>query len=474
MFRKFRLMRFIQTLLFLLLTTSIIAQSASYVGTWEGEIKLSEAGRLSVIFTIDGTGKSMTCSMQVPQQGEAEVAAESISFENNHVVINYPNLRASYAGKLVGENIEGNWSQNGMTFPLELAPYLKDKAPDRPQHPMAPFNYDISEIEVDIQNKNSSHKLSGTLTQPKGDGPFPLAIMVSGSGPQDRDETIFHHKPFWVIADYLTNNGIAVYRYDERGVGKSTGSFANCTTQEFTEDALAVVGHLSKMSQIDSEKVGIIGHSEGALVASMAAAKSKDIKFAILLAGPAVPGHQLLKRQIRDVSLAEGIAPEKIQKESQIKSDIINIAAGAGNAKERSSKAKQKLKSFYDSNFSAAEKKEKGDFEQYFNTEAGPLFNPWMHFFLNIEPKKYIEKMACPTLALIGSKDMQVSADDNISAFRAALHAAPTEVYKVKEIEGVNHLFQHSRTGKPSEYGTLGETFAHEVLVMMRDWLKSI
>ena len=467
-------MKFIQTVLLTLLAFTTFAQPATYQGAWEGAIDLGAAGSLDVIMDIKGTGKSMSCVMKVPQQGEAEVPAEKIFVDNNQININYPNLRASYKGTLEGEKISGIWSQNGMTFPLNLEPFVANKIPERPQHPKAPFNYDISEIEVDIQNNKGSHKLSGTLTQPKGDGPFPLAILVSGSGPQDRDETIFHHKPFWVIADYMTNNRIAVFRYDERGVGKSTGSFAESTTQDFANDALAIVEQMSKMSNIDKEKIGIIGHSEGALVASMAAAKSASVKFAILLAGPSVPGHQLLKTQITDVSLAEGFAPEEIQKEAQIKSDIINIAAGKGTVSQRSTRAKNKLKSFYDSNFSAEEKKQKGSFELYYQSIAEPLMNDWMHFFLNVEPKVYIEKMACPTLALIGSKDMQVSADHNISGFRAALHAAPTQVYKVKEIEGVNHLFQHSRTGKPSEYGQLGETFAHEVLVLMRDWMKSI
>ncbi len=467
-------MRFIQVLFLTCFSFSVIAQPASYQGAWEGSIELGDAGSLDVIFNINGKGNAWTCVMKVPQQGEAEVPAEKISIANNQIYIEYPNLRASYKGEMDGELIKGTWSQNGMTFPLDLEPFVANKAPNRPQHPKAPFNYNISEVDVSVENKSGSFNLSGTLTQPKGNGPFPLAIMVTGSGPQDRDETIFHHKPFWVIADYLTNNGIAVYRYDERGVGKSSGKFSACTTKDFADDALAVLNHMSAMPQFDKEKIGFIGHSEGGLIASMVAAKSKDVKFAILLAGPAVPGHQLLKRQIRDISLAEGVKPEQIQKESQIKSDMIRIATSKGSNAEKSAKARKMLKSFYDSNFSAEEKKVKGSFDQYYKMNADPLFNDWMNFFLNTEPKVYLEKMSCPTLAMIGSKDTQVSADDNISAFRAALHAAPTEEYKVKVIEGVNHLFQHSRTGKPSEYGVLGETFAHEVLVLMRDWLKSI
>jgi len=472
--RKIITMRLFQILVFTFLATSAIAQPQSYVGNWGGDIKLSQVGRLAVIFYIEASDNTMNCSMEVPQQSNQKHPAEEVSVQNNQLYISYPELRASFRGKLVGQKIEGTWFQNGMNFPLNLEPHDPNKLPDRPQHPIAPFDYDISEVNVSVSVNSGSINLAGTLTTPKGEGPFPLAVMVSGSGPQDRDETLFHHKPFWVIADYLTRNGIAVYRYDERGVGQSSGDFESATTQDFTNDALAVLDHVNNLPNIDKEKTGIIGHSEGALVASMAAAKSANVKFAILLAGPSVPGKQLLIRQIRDISLAEGMSPEDIQKESQIRTDIINIAAGPGSVETRRAAAKSKLKDFYDVNFSAAEKEEKGPFEQYFQAIAEPLMSDWMHYFLNTEPKEYIEQMACPTFAMIGSKDMQVSADDNISAFRAALNAAPTQEYKVKVIDNVNHLFQHSRTGRPSEYGILNETFAHEVLVMMRDWLIAI
>ena len=346
---------------------------------------------------------------------------------------------------------------------------------EKMQTPKPPFDYDINEMELAVSTLSGQHSLAGTITTPKGDGPYPLAILVSGSGPQDRDETIYGHKPFWVIADYLTSHGIAVMRYDDRGTGKSTGDFANATTEDFLSDAMFLVNSMSVYPKVDKNKIGIIGHSEGGLIASMAAAKSKKVKFAILLAGPGVPGHQILKKQLNLIQKAEGLDEELIQKEAQPMSDLIDIAMGEGDSQEREKRARKLLQPFYENNLSAEEKKVYGDdFENYFTTKTTGFFTKWMHYFLNTEPKEYLEKISCPVLALVGTNDLQVPAMDNIPALEASLNAAPTEAYIVKEIPGVNHLFQHSRTGKPSEYGMLEETFANEVLVMMRDWIKGL
>ncbi len=457
--------------LLLLINVSLFAQNSSFEGSWAGDIKLPDNSRLGVIFHLEGSDKAMKCKMDVPLQGAKGMQAEKTSINSNTIEITFPTLKASYMGTREDDEIKGTWTQGGMALPLNLEWHTGETVLDRPQHPKPPFNYDIAEINIDINAKKGAYQLAGTLTTPKGEGPFPLAVLVTGSGPQDRDETIFDHKPFWVIADFLTNNGIAVFRYDDRGVGKSTGTFKGCTTEDFTNDALQVVQNIARMPSIDSEKVGIIGHSEGGLIASIAASKSDAVKFTILLAGPAVSGKQILKRQIADIQIAEGVAEEKIQKESQVRSDVIDFAASKGTNESRLAAARTRLKSFYDSNYSEEEKKSIGDFENYFEVSTQGLFNDWMNYFLNIEPKKYIERIKCPTLAIFGNKDQQVSIMDNMSAMRAALRAAPVEDYKIELLSNVNHLFQHSKTGKPSEYGTLAETFAREGLVMMRDWI---
>ncbi|NNE28886.1 MAG: alpha/beta fold hydrolase [Saprospiraceae bacterium] len=450
----------------------LLAQS-DIVGQWKGDIQVP-GGKLGVIVFLETGPEGLSCKMDVPMQRAKGIVAEKTSFSENSLDIQFGSLAANYTGALQKSGIiKGTWTQNGMSFPLDLERFTGETTLERPQHPKPPYPYQIEEIKVQV-GEPETHSIAGTLTIPEGEGPFPTAVMVSGSGPQDRDETLLGHKPFWVIADYLSRNGIAVFRYDDRSVGESTGDFASATTLDFKEDAIAVLREIAKHEKTDQSQIGIIGHSEGGLISALAASRHNEVKFIVMLAGPGVTGHEILKRQIRDISLAEGIDKKTLKKASNLNAEVIDLARAEGDMDEQKQKAKEKFRHHYETVLTDEERAEAGDFDLLFQTRIQPLFTPWMKTFLNLDPRKYIERISCPVLALIGGKDTQVSPQVNIPALTAALDAAPTTEWTVRELPDLNHLFQKSRTGAPSEYGEKIETFNQEVLVLIRNWIKDL
>ena len=463
--------------LFLSLFYLVSLTAQDFAGNWKGDISVPGGGKLGVIFYITQQADQLSCTMDVPMQGAKAIPAASIEAKQKQINISYPALNATYVGNMDSDkSIQGTWSQNGMDMELNLESFneLEEAALQRPQHPKPPFDYEIEEITVEVIGRDASHELGGTLTYPKGDGPFPTAIMVTGSGPQDRDETLLGHKPFWVIADYFAKNGIATFRYDDRGVGASTGNFATATSMDFKVDAIAALKRIAKHEKVDADRIGIVGHSEGALISALAAAESNEVKYVLMLAGPGVSGKSILKRQIVDMARAEGESEEGIEKSSHVNSDIIELAASDLPRDEAIEKAKVRMKKYYDYQATEEERKMMGEFDAFFDMTSKRLFTPWMNYFLRLEPGKYIQRIKCPTLALIGSKDMQVSPSMNIPALEVALEAAPTSNWEVREIPNLNHLFQKTRTGAMSEYGEKIETFNPQVLIMMRDWINAL
>jgi len=464
---------FLICILSLLLFTTLQGQDG-FIGNWKGKIEIP-GGKLDVLFHLDQQGGAWTCDMDVPMQGAKGIAAATVQIKEEIISLSYPNLAANYEGKLDSKDaIAGTWTQGGQAFTLNLERFTGETALDRPQHPKAPFPYDIEEIAVEIGEQESAYALAGTLTSPKGEGPFPTAILVTGSGPQDRDETIFEHKPFWVIADYFARNGIATFRYDDRGVASSTGDASTATTYDFTQDALAVLTKIRAHKKVNSEKIGIVGHSEGGLIAAMAAAESKAVKYTIMLAGPAVSGVNLAKRQSADMARADGATEEEIERDGLFAGEMIDLAMLDIPKAEKIEKAKARLKIFFENQHTPKEQEALPPIDTYIESSVNALFNPWMSYFLKLNPQKYLERIVCPTLALFGEKDIQVAADMNVAAMKVALENAPCEIWEVEEMKNLNHLFQRSRTGALSEYATNIETFNPQVLIKMRDWIKSI
>ena len=319
--------------------------------------------------------------------------------------------------------------------------------------------------------------LAGTLTLPESGGPFPAVLLITGSGPQDRDETVAGHKPFWIIADYLTRQGIAVLRVDDRGTGKSTGFFKGATSGDFATDVLAGVAYLKSRKEINPRQIGLVGHSEGGLIAPMVAVQSDDVAFIVLLAGPGVDGSQILLMQGALISRAGGTS-EALIKQSRNYSKRMHEIVKAEPNNERAEKKIREMHAASRAALSEELKKETRelapDLEAQLNMTIKQILTPWFRYFLIYDPRPALRKVNCPVLAINGEKDLQVPSKENLAAMEQALKAGSnTDDYTLKELPDLNHLFQHAKTGAPTEYSKIEETFAPEALKIMGDWIKS-
>jgi len=375
-----------------------------------------------------------------------------------------------YEGK-VSEDflvIEGEWKQSGQTLPLTVK--RVDKAVEilRPQEPKKPYPY--IEEELVYENKEAGITLAGTLTLPPGKGPFPAVLLITGSGPQDRNETIFNHCPFLVLADYLTRQGVAVLRVDDRGVGKSTGDFSQATSEDFALDVLAGIEYLKTRKEINPKQIGLIGHSEGGLIAPMVAVKSPDVAFIVLMAGTGLTGEEILYLQSDLISKAMGVNEEEIAKSRQFNEKIFSVIK----EEEDNEIAKERLRQMvmaYLAELSDEEKDWISDPEEYLKAQLQNLLSPWSRFFLTYDPKPTLSKVKCPVLAINGEKDFQVPPKENLSAIEEALKAGDNKNFTIKELPDLNHLFQTAQTGLPSEYAKIEETISPNALKLIGDWI---
>lgn len=339
----------------------------------------------------------------------------------------------------------------------------------RPQTPQPPFPYESS--DVTIRSASADVSLGCTLVMPRGAGPVPAVLFLSGSGPQDRDETLAGHKPFWVIADRLGRSGIASLRCDDRGVGSSQGSVEQATTADSAADAAAGVRFLDAQSGIDDERIGLIGHSEGGLVAVKVAAAMEEVDFAVLLAAPGVPLDRLFLQQQHDLLKARGLADPLLARVDR------EIAAEVGLAKDRSlstGELTQRLQARanrLDEIFTRHERAALRMTPKRIRQGIALVSTPWFRSLVREHPTEYLERLDIPVLALFGGKDLQVAPQANAAALRSALDAAPTDRYTVRVLPGLNHLFQHAQTGTIAEYATLEETFAEDALDLIVGWI---
>src|SRR5665648_483941 len=330
--------------------------------------------------------------------------------------------------------------------------------------------YTYIEEEAIYENKEAGITLAGTLTLPSGNGPFPAVLLITGSGPQDRNETIYNHSPFLVLADYLTRQDIAVLRVDDRGVGESTGDFSQATSEDFASDVLAGVEYLKTCKEIDPKKIGLIGHSEGGIIAPMVAVKSPDVAFIVLMAGTGLTGEEILYLQGALISRAMGVSEEDIIKNRQFNDKIFSVLK----EEEDSEIAEKRLRQMFMEDWEkmSDEKKEQiGDPEVFLKAQLQSLLSPWLKFFLTYDPKPTLSKVKCPVLAINGEKDLQVPPKENLRAIEDALKTGGNQNYTIKELPGLNHLFQTAQTGVPAEYVKIEETISPEVLKIISDWI---
>jgi len=334
---------------------------------------------------------------------------------------------------------------------------VQTAAPARPQTPKPPFPYRTEEVTV---ASAPGVTLAGTLTLPQGEGPFPAVVMITGSGAQDRDETILGHKPFAVIADRLTRDGVAVLRVDDRGFAKSTGDFAAATDDDFAADAAAQVAFLRKRADIDPARVGLIGHSEGGIVAPKVAAKDPKIAFVVLMAGPGVPLSEVLRAQRAKLMPAMGLGPEQIKKSQALVDHAVAAMKGAKDQAEARGRALHVIQA-------EGAGVTRSDAEA--QALAAQLSSGWMRDLLDYDPAPTLAKVKCPILALNGTKDGQVPPEQNLPAIRAATQGNPDVT--IQELPGLNHLFQTAKTGAVGEYADIAETVAPSALDAMSGWI---
>lgn len=428
-------------------------QTPPLAGDWTGALTVS-GNDLHLALHLTGANGQLQANLDSIDQGAMAIPCADVTLSGKAFSFTVPSIGGRFQGQLAsdGGSIAGTWSQGSASLPLN---WTRGAAPalNRPQEPKPPFPY-VQE-EVTVVNAVAGVRLAGTLTKPNGPGPFPAVFLITGSGPQDRDETVFGHKPFLVLSDYLTRRGIAVLRVDDRGTAHSTGDFRSASTQDFAGDALAAVQFLHARRDIDPAHIGLIGHSEGAAIAPMVAAQSPDVAFIVLMAGSAVPGDVLLPQQIYRGALADGESPQAAAHEADEEAAYLRILEQQPDP-ARALAAMQALAA------TPAEKQELQD-------QTRMLFSHWFRFFVSYDPYPTLKKVACPVLALSGSKDFQVPADLNLPFIRTAVASNPRS--RVVEVPGVNHLFQDANTGAESEYAQIPETLSPQVLQIIGDWI---
>lgn len=438
-------------------------------GQWNGLLEIP-GNPLRLVFNISESDSGYTSTLDSPDQGALGIPVNSTVFKASKLNITVTALGLTYAADFADGKFEGTFTQGGFSLPLVLSQETIEKPVlNRPQEPKEPYPY-YSE-EVSFSNDEANITLAGTLTLPKETGIFPVVVMITGSGPQDRNEELAGHKPFLVISDYLTRNGIGVLRFDDRGAGKSTGDFTTATSADFASDVQSAISYLKTRKEIDKSNIGLIGHSEGGVIAPMVASRSKDVKFIVLMAGTGIPGSALLSLQGRLITRAMGKSKVEIEKSAEIRNKMIDITVTSKDLQTLRNDLNAYLKDESGKEESRALVPEGTSIEQFIKVQVDFMATPWMVYFLRHDPAKVLEKVSCSVLAINGDRDLQVPAKENLTAIANALKMAGNKKVTIKEMSGLNHLFQESETGSPAEYAAIEQTFSPRALKEISDWI---
>lgn len=462
------------TVSLLVMLSPAIAQQKNISGMWEGKLNAGVEMRLVLHFARNADG-SYTGSLDSPDQGVKGIPCSNVWVSGDSVTAEVASIKGVFKGLLKTDSlIIGNWKQGPGTYPLTVKHVTELSHLNRPQAPQPPFNYNSEDVVYN--NADKSIHYGATFTYPKTGESFLTAILITGSGQQDRDETLFEHKPFAIIADYLTKKGFAVLRVDDRGVGKTNGDTHAATSMDFAGDVEAGIAWLKTRKETDINRMGLIGHSEGGLIASIVASRNKDISFVVMLAGPGINGADLLAEQVAAVMNSSGVPAEASAAYKPIYRKIIGYAITEKDSAAAYAKAHDAFAEWRQHQaatvLSALHLTDSSNDKKMIGGLVKLLGSPWMKYFLSTDPQPMIQKFNCKVLALNGTKDVQVLPVPNLAGIKSALAKSKSKKYDVIQIEGLNHLFQHCKTCSPSEYGLLEESFAPEALAIMGKWLE--
>lgn len=441
---------------------------------WRGVIDLTGVGgpemEFFVSFSPGDSGYAATLSIPMQNATDLPLTEVLYSAERIEFTLMANPAVARFEADRAGDEATGVLLQGGGEFPIRmrLLGAGESAGPNRPQTPLPPFPYTAREVQYD--NPGDGASLAGTLTVPPGPGPHPAAVLITGSGAQDRDETIFDHKPFAVIADALSRAGIAVLRSDDRGVGGSTAGSAPSTSSTFATDVAAAVAYLRAQPEIDPDRIGLIGHSEGGIIAPMVAAADERIAYIVMLAGTGVSGRELMPLQLAAVSRAAGVSEESIARQVAAQEAAFDLViAGASDDGIRAAVAV-----LVDEQLAGASEAEReANRERGYEMAFRQVSSPWFRAFLIEDPRVNLRDVTCPVLALNGTRDTQVPAELNLEAIAEALQEAGNEDVETIALEDLNHLFQHAQTGGVGEYGVIEETFSPEALELIAAWIRA-
>jgi fermentation-respiration switch protein FrsA (DUF1100 family) len=442
-------------------------QAQDITGQWNGV--LSVMGKnLRIVFHINKTGEGYASTMDSPDQGATGIPIAITTFDDSKLMLSVSNI--VYEGEFKTDSIVGTFKQGGIAIPLTMKRTPAEIKPAiRPQEPTPPYPYRSEDIT--FENKTAGITLAGTLTMPDTGSNFKAVILITGSGAQNRDEEIMGHKPFLVIADYLTRRGIAVLRYDDRGTAQSTGNFATATTADFATDTESAIVYLKTRKEINPQKIGLAGHSEGGVIAPMIAAQSNDVSFIVMLAGTGLRGDALLLLQQEAVYRISGIPEARIAEICKINAKVFDMIVHTNGMVSQQeiidfmATLKDGIAAVVPGGMTA---------DDYIQQFATGVSSPWMQYFLRYDPYPTLERVKCPVLAVNGSKDLQVPAKENLAAISEALKKGGNTNVTIKEYPNLNHLFQECTTGSPAEYAIIEQTFSPVVLQDLAEWIISI
>ncbi|HEY8669725.1 MAG TPA: alpha/beta fold hydrolase, partial [Terriglobales bacterium] len=427
------------------------AKPSDIDGDWLGSLDTG-MGKLRLVLHLTNTEDGLMATMDSLDQGANGMPVNSVARTGASLKFEMKSIGGNYDGTISADlsTFSGTWMQMGKSFPLAFKRVKNASELElrRPQNPVKPYPY--REEEVSYSNPAAKIQLAATLTIPPGKGPFPAVLLMAGSGPHDRDETLMGHKPFFVLADYLTRKGIVVLRADKRGIGKSGGNYTQAVMADFGSDGDAGVAYLKNRAEGDPHNIGLVGHSEGGIEAPMVAAHNPDVAFVVMMAGPGVPGDEILAEQTVLIGRAAGKSQEEVEKDAAIQREMLAAVKK-------------------DTDYAALEKDLRAVMagkvpEAQMGMQIKMVSSPWFRDFLLYDPATTLSKLTCPVLDINGEKDLQVPPDQNLPPIRKALAAAD-------ELPGLNHLFQDAKTGAIGEYAEIEETMSSVAMQKVASWI---